>query len=173
MLAIFVAFGFMSNSKSKPRIEAASEAKTGRRHWPDADKLRIVQESLRDGVVQAQLARRHGVSPSQLYDWRYRYKAGLLVGAPEFSQVVVVADEAQSTADQVSSTATQPDLVVEVGQRYRLTIPAGFDMDAAARLLRGWHDCVSGGCKGLDCRWRHGHAAGNEHSGAALEELKS
>ena len=127
----------MSNSKSKPRIEVVSDAKTGRRHWPDDEKLKIVQESLQDGVVQAQLARRHGISPSQLYDWRYRYKAGLLVGAPGFSQVVVVADDAEGTPDQASSTAAQPDLVVEVGQCYRLTIPAGFDMDAAAHLLRG------------------------------------
>jgi transposase len=127
----------MSNSKSKPRIEVVSDAKTGRRHWPDDEKLKIVQESLQDGVVQAQLARQHGVSPSQLYDWRYRYKAGLLVGAPEFSQVVVVADDAEDTPDQASSMATRPDLVVEVGQRYRLTIPAGFDMVAASRLLRG------------------------------------
>ena len=127
----------MSNSKSKPRIEVVSGAKTERRHWPDDEKLKIVQESLQDGVVQAQLARRHGVSPSQLYDWRYRYKAGLLVGGPEFSQVVVVADDAEGTADQASSAAAHPDLVVEVGQRYRLTIPAGFDMDAVVRLLRG------------------------------------
>ena len=127
----------MSYRKFTPRIEVVSDAKTGRRHWCDDEKLKIVHESLQDGVVQAQLARRHGVCPSQLYDWRYRYKAGLLVGAPEFSQVVVVADDAEDTADQASSTAAQPDLVVEVGQRYRFTIPAWFDMDAAAQLLRG------------------------------------
>ena len=127
----------MSNSKFKPRIEVVSGAKTGRRHWSDYEKLKIVQESLQDGVVQAQLARWHGVSPSQLYDWRYRYKAGLLVGATEFSQVVVVADDAEDTANQSSPSLPSPDLVVEVGQRYRLTIPAGFDMDAAVHLLRG------------------------------------
>ena len=114
-----------------------SGAKTGRRHWSDDEKLKIVQESLQDGVVQAQLARRHGVSASQIYEWRYRYKAGLLVGATEFSQVVVVADAAEGTADQTSPAVPSPDLVVEVGQRYRLTIPAGFDMEAAAHLLRG------------------------------------
>jgi transposase-like protein len=52
----------MSNSKFKPRIEVVSGAKTGRRHWSDYEKLKIVQESLQDGVVQAQLARRHGVT---------------------------------------------------------------------------------------------------------------
>ena len=36
-----------------------------------------------------------------------------------------------------SRSVPSPDLVVEVGQRYRLTIPAGFDMDAAVHLLRG------------------------------------
>lgn len=124
----------MSSSKSTPRIEVVSNVETRRRHWSDDEKLRIVQESLQDGIVQAQLARRHGISPSQLYDWRYRYKAGLLVSRTEFSQVVVAAEDA---GDQAPSAAAPPDLMVEVGQRYRLSIPAGFNMDAAARLLRG------------------------------------
>jgi len=124
----------MSSSKSTPRIEVVSNVETRRRHWSDDEKLRIVQESLQDGIVQAQLARRHGISPSQLYDWRYRYKAGLLVCRTEFSQVVVAAEDA---GDQAPSAVASPDLMVEVGQRYRLSIPAGFNMDAAARLLRG------------------------------------
>ena len=56
--------------------------------------------------------RRHGVSPSQLYDWRCRYKAGLLVGATEFSQVVVVADDAEDTADQSSPSLPVPSRMI-------------------------------------------------------------
>ncbi|MEJ6712887.1 MAG: transposase, partial [Rhodobacterales bacterium] len=115
MIWNFVPVVRMSNSKFKPRIEVVSGAKTGRRHWSDYEKLKIVQESLQDGVVQAQLARRHGVSPSQLYDWRYRYKAGLLVGATEFSQVVVVADDAEDTADQSSPTVSDQIQASRVG----------------------------------------------------------
>ncbi len=127
----------MSSSKSKPRKQAVSNAKAGRRHRSDDEKQKIVQESFEEGTVQAQLARRHGISTSQLWDWRARYKAGQLVGRAEFSQVVVTQGTTGGAEDQARSTDAGSDLVVEVGQHYRLTIPAGFDMDAAVRLLRG------------------------------------
>ncbi len=128
----------MSSDKPTPRIQVVSGTKTQRRRsWSDAEKRKIVQESLEDGIVQAQLARRHGISPSQLYDWRYRFKAGLLGGEAKFSQVIVLGDDPDAAKDPASSAPVQPDLVVEVGRRYRLAIPTGFDMDAAAQLLRG------------------------------------
>lgn len=133
----FVAVAVMSITKPTPRKPAASSARTGRRHRSDDEKLKIVQESFEDGVVQAQLARRHGISTSQLWDWRTRYKAGLPEERAEFSQVVVAQETPERAEDQARSADVCPDLVVEVGQHYRLTIPAGFDMDAAARLLRG------------------------------------
>lgn len=86
--------------------------------------------------MQAQLARRHGISTSQLWDWRARYKAGQLEGRAGFSHVVVTQETTDGTVDETGS-AVCPDLVVEVGRHYRLMIPAGFDMDAAAQLLRG------------------------------------
>ena len=127
----------MSSKKPKSRIQVVSAAKPQRhRFWSDDEKRSIVQESLEDGIVQAQLARRHGISPSQLYDWRYRFKAGLLGGGVEFSEVVVVNDDAEAAKDEAASVSVPPDLVVEVGRHYRITVPAGFDMDAAAQLLR-------------------------------------
>ncbi len=127
----------MSSSKSYPRKQVTSTAKTGRRHRSDDEKLKIVQESFEEGTVQAQLARRHGISTSQLWDWRARYKAGLLGGSTEFSQVVVTQETTGGAEDQARSVVAGPALVVDVGQHYRLTIPAGFDMDGAVRLLRG------------------------------------
>ncbi|MCP5072121.1 MAG: transposase [Rhodobacteraceae bacterium] len=127
----------MSSSKSTPRKQTVSTAKTGRRHRSDDEKLKIVQESFEEGTVQAQLARRHGISTSQLWDWRARYKAGLLGGSAEFSQVVVTQEMTGGAEDQARPADAGPVLVVEVGQHYRLTIPAGFDMDGAVRLLRG------------------------------------
>jgi len=133
----FETVSIMSITKPTPRKPAVSDAKTGRRHRSDEEKLKIVQESFEDGVVQAQLVRRHGISTSQLLDWRTRYKAGLLEERAEFSQVVVAQETPERVEDQARSADACLDLVVEVGQHYRLTIPAGFDMDAAARLLRG------------------------------------
>ena len=41
-----------------------------RRRWSKADKARIVRESLEPGAVVSEVAQRHGVTRSQLYDWR-------------------------------------------------------------------------------------------------------
>jgi transposase len=44
-----------------------SVSDTGRRRrWTDAEKIRIVEESRRDGVTLAEVARRHKISRSML-----------------------------------------------------------------------------------------------------------
>ncbi|MCE6949530.1 transposase [Cereibacter sphaeroides] len=43
---------------------------TGGRQWPDEVKARIVAESFAPGVRVGDVARRHGVLPSQLTTWR-------------------------------------------------------------------------------------------------------
>ena len=35
------------------------------------------------------------------------------------------------------SARQPPVMTIDLGERYRVTIPTGFDMDAAARLLNG------------------------------------
>ena len=41
-----------------------------RRDWSDEFKARLVTESLEDGVMISEVARRHGVPPQRLYAWR-------------------------------------------------------------------------------------------------------
>ena len=109
----------MSSNKPTPRKQAVSNAKTGRRHRSDEEKLKIVQESFEEGCVQAQLARRHGISTSQLWDWRARYKAGLLVGNSGFSQVVVTQETADGAQDEIVFDLFQGDALrgnIEVGE---------------------------------------------------------
>lgn len=67
------------------RIQVLSVSDTGRRRrWTDDEKDRIVEESHGDCVTLAEVARRHDISRSQLYDWRYRHKNGLLGAGPQF-----------------------------------------------------------------------------------------
>lgn len=46
-----------------------------RRNWPDDTKARIVEEALAPDVNVSAVARRHGISPSQLFGWRRKAMA--------------------------------------------------------------------------------------------------
>ena len=64
--------------ESKPADSAVTTVRrlelitgTGRRRqWSDDDKARIVVESLKPGANVSEVARRHGLSPQQLFGWR-------------------------------------------------------------------------------------------------------
>ena len=43
-----------------------------RREWSDEKKRAIIAESSQDGVVISDVARRHGLRPQQLFNWRKR-----------------------------------------------------------------------------------------------------
>jgi transposase len=51
-----------------------------RRRWSSEDKARIVEESLASGVSVSEVARRHGLSPQQLFAWRREARAVLPEG---------------------------------------------------------------------------------------------
>jgi transposase len=66
-----------------------------RRRWSVADKLRILAECDAPGVQVAEVAARHGVYRSLVFQWRRQARDGLLVAEPtaEFVPVrVAVAD---------------------------------------------------------------------------------
>ena len=125
----------MDAHENTPRIQVLSVSDTGRRRrWTDNEKVRIVEESHGDGVTLAEVARCHGISRSQLYDWRYRHKIGLLGAGPQFLRVLQLEDG--SGPDDVPAPQA-PVMTIDLGPRCRVTIPSGFDMEAAARLLNG------------------------------------
>ncbi|PZX38979.1 transposase, partial [Roseinatronobacter thiooxidans] len=79
----------MDAHENTPRIQVLSVSDTGRRRrWTDDEKIRIVEESHCDGVTLAEVARRHEISRSMLYDWRYRHKYGMLGCAMQFMRLV-------------------------------------------------------------------------------------
>src|SRR5690554_236403 len=47
-----------------------SSPAVARRNWPDETKARIVEEALAPDVNVSAIARRYGMSPSQLFGWR-------------------------------------------------------------------------------------------------------
>ena len=71
-----------------------------RRDWSTEKKLEIVAESLVDGVVVSDVARRHGISPQQLFGWRAKLRSAMAVSAPTPAEppafAPVLADESSS-----------------------------------------------------------------------------
>jgi transposase len=62
-----------------------------RRRFSEDDKSRIIEETLVPGAVVSEVARRHGLSPQQLFGWRRQARRPAAVGteAPKFVPAVV------------------------------------------------------------------------------------
>ena len=78
--------------KGVSRIEVL-EGPTGRRHWPDEVKARIVAESLLPGARVCDVAEKYGLIARHLSQWRGLARKGKLIlpvdGAPFFVPLVV------------------------------------------------------------------------------------
>lgn len=122
----------MDAHENTPRMQVLSVTDTGRRRrWTDDENIRIVEESLGDGVTLAEVARRHDVSRSQLYDWRYRHRHGLLGSGPRFLRVLNV-EEAPAGPDPDNIPAPRPGVMtIDLGLRCRDV--AAFDASASFR----------------------------------------
>jgi transposase len=91
----------MLDHKFKPEPEPVHrlEVITGtgrRRRFSDDDKARIVEETLAPGAVVSEVARRHGLSPQQLFGWRRQARLPAATStdaeAPRFVPAVVEAE---------------------------------------------------------------------------------
>jgi transposase len=74
-----------------------------RRKWSAHEKMAIVAESLAEGAVVSEVARRHGLSPQQLFGWRLRLRDAVKGSAPSSDATpafvrAIVEDEPPSPA---------------------------------------------------------------------------
>src|SRR5207237_9704075 len=81
-----------------PRVEPVRrlEVFTGagrRRSWTAEQKLQIISESYADGETVSAVARRHGLTPQQLFGWRRAARPLAVTGTgevrPAFAPVIV------------------------------------------------------------------------------------
>jgi transposase len=82
----------------------------GRRHWTDDEKARVLEATLEPGAVVSEVARRHGLSPQQLFTWRRAARRKLAhekdTTSPSFVPAVVdPALATTSSPDDVSNAA--------------------------------------------------------------------
>lgn len=101
-----------------------------RRTWSDEQKLLIVQESLRPGVVVAQVARRWAIGSGQLYTWRKQLlsaAAGSFIpceiigdGGPPESATLPAPASASMAEDTTADAAGVIEVVLHGGRTLRV-----------------------------------------------------
>src|SRR5215472_5790255 len=72
---------------SPPRVEVITSVQR-RRRWPTAEKIRLVEETMQPGMSVSYVARRAGVAPSLLFNWRRRMLEGGLQAVEADEDVV-------------------------------------------------------------------------------------
>ena len=128
----------MVDLTSGSQIEVLTTADAARRrHWSDADKVRIVEESLVGHRQVSATARRHGISRSLLTAWRRQYRNGELGGGPSPGFIPLMVSAEPSVAASTVPLQSNPEARVEIALRNgrRLMVPANVDPEALARLL--------------------------------------
>jgi transposase len=118
------------------RIEVI-EGRTGRCARSAAERARIAAESFLPGVRVADVARKHGTTRWQVYDWRKRLRDGRLslpeevAEQPRFARLLVEAPEPPAAP----GPAVRSCIEIEV---CGIVIRAGADADEAhlARVIR-------------------------------------
>lgn len=118
------------------RVEVLTQPER-RRRWSDEEKLRILREASELGVRYADVARRHDVSPAQLYQWRVALREGRLVdpcgGMVGF--VEVGPDEAVA-ADPAVQAAEAPPIEIALARGRVLKAPSSLGTAELVRLIR-------------------------------------
>jgi transposase len=124
-----------SRSVGVSRLEVI-EGPSGRRRRTKAERARIAAESLMPGMKVVDVARRHGTTRWQVYDWRRKLRTGQLavsesvMALPMFAELVV-----EGAAVDASSARATSDLEIVVGDVV-IRAGAGADEGQLTRAIR-------------------------------------
>ena len=101
-----------------------------RRRWSDEAKRGIVAEAFESGISVSTAARRHGVDPSQIYDWR-RTQLRRLTEYGGFVPVVVMP------AVPVPVPCARGQMEIICGNGRRIIVDRDVDVPALLRVVAG------------------------------------
>ena len=107
-----------------------------RRRWSEADKRRLVEETLAPGQTVHGVARRRGVSASQLFAWRKSVRVGAQGVAPMPRVPGFVAVEVAPVPPPADGAAPSGVIEIELAGGDRVRISGAPDPDVVAAALR-------------------------------------
>ena len=110
-----------------------------RRRWSDEEKAEILAETLQSGASVSWVARRHGISPSQLFGWRKAAQraTGLASSLTGLVPVIVAPDHAapEPGADAKDRIDTEARIEIVFPNGRRLVAPSTLDRLVLDRLI--------------------------------------
>jgi transposase len=134
--------------KPKPEPVRRLEVFTGsgrRRTWTAEQKAQILAESYESGEKVSAIARRHGLTPQQLFGWRRavrravaRRRVGDRTGGSSSAFAPVIVEAAQPRTQVLIAPAPlngEPMIEIVIGSAI-IRIPAGIDAATLATVLR-------------------------------------
>lgn len=123
----------MTGHTPMPQVSRLDVITTGaRRRWTLEEKQRIVAESFGAPRIVSATARRHGLSPSQLFTWRRRARAGKLTAADAGAGFapVIIASERMTPTDLRSGL-----MEIELRGGRRVRVDGSVDVSALKRVI--------------------------------------
>ena len=121
-----------------------------RRRWKLAEKRQLVAEALEPGASVSEVAKRHGLHPSQLFAWKKQLRdgglsdedAGIGPSGLAFTPVVVRSDPTEPAARSMpmeespgAGSARRGRMEIALRRGCRITVFADVDVGALARIL--------------------------------------
>ena len=89
----------MHTTKNKQTIEVVTVSEERRRRWCAAEKATLVRETYEPGMSVSLVARKHGISASQLFNWRKLEREGALTAVQAGESVVSASELAMARAE--------------------------------------------------------------------------
>ncbi|MGF7173181.1 IS66-like element accessory protein TnpA [Azospirillum doebereinerae] len=114
--------------------------KERRRRWSEAEKARLVAETLEAGAIVAHVARRHGVAESCLYTWRRQLVGGMVDPQPHDDAALLIpvaldTAPACQAGPSCPPSAPAPRALVRFADGTRLEIGADYPTPALTALI--------------------------------------
>jgi len=85
-------------TSNKQTIEVVTVSEERRRRWSVQEKAALVKETYEPGMSVSLVARKHGISASQLFNWRKLKREGALVAVHSGESVVPASELAAARA---------------------------------------------------------------------------
>ena len=124
----------LADSRLISRLEIVDTGR--RRRRSEAEKLRIVEESVSGPRLVSATARHHGISNQLLFSWRKAYREGRLGGCQVDGFVPArIVSEVQSTTERAAPATGTLEVVTANGRR--VIVDHNVDVAVLLRIMRG------------------------------------